>query len=152
MVNTVHQSFALGLERIRATLASVPEELADTPWRPGGWTRRQILGHMLDSATNNHQRFVRASLDGAYSGPTYNQQAWVDAHGYTEQSWSTLLTWWSALHQILDAVVARIPEDRLETVCFVEGDPPTTLRFRIEDYITHLQHHLRQMTATVPPA
>jgi hypothetical protein len=148
MANTVHQSFALGLEQVRTTLSTVSEELADVPWRPGGWTRRQILGHMLDSATNNHQRFVRASLDGAYSGPTYDQQAWVDAHGYAEQSWSTLLTWWSALHQILEAVVARIPEDSLETVCFVEGDPPTTLRFRIEDYITHLQHHLTQITAT----
>jgi len=146
MANTVYHPFAQGLQQIRTTLWSVPEELADVPWRPGGWTRRQILGHMLDSAANNHQRFVRASLDGAYSGPTYDQQAWVDAHGYAVQSWRTLLAWWSALHEILSAVVERIPEGRLETVCFVEGDPPTTLRFRIEDYIAHLQHHLHQMT------
>ena len=146
MANTVYRPFAQGLQQIRTTLWSVPEELADVPWRPGGWTRRQILGHMLDSAANNHQRFVRASLDGAYSGPTYDQQAWVDAHGYAGQSWGTLLAWWSTLHEILSAVVERIPEDRLETVCFVEGDPPTTLRFRIEDYIAHLQHHLHQMT------
>ena len=150
MANTVHLPFAEGLQHILTTLWTVPEELADVPWRPGGWTRRQILGHMLDSATNNHQRFVRAALDGAYSGPTYDQQAWVDAHGYAAQSWSTLLAWWSALHQMLDAVVERIPEDRLDTVCFVEGDPPTTLRFRIEDYIAHLQHHLHQMIQGIP--
>jgi hypothetical protein len=147
MSNSVHQPFQQGLEAIRAALYALPEELADKPWRPGGWTRKQILGHMLDSAANNHQRFVRASLDGKYSGPTYDQQAWVDAHGYSEANWNDLLAWWNALHQMLDAVVERVPEERLDTICYVDEDPPTTLRFRIEDYIAHLRHHLQQMIA-----
>ena len=146
MPNTIHRAFQEDLVRIRTALFALPQDLADVPWRSGGWTRKQILGHMLDSAANNHQRFVRASLDGRYSGPTYDQQAWVNAHGYAEQSWSTLLAWWSALHQMLNAVVERIPEERLDTVRYIDDDPPTTLRFRIEDYIVHLDHHLRQMT------
>ena len=150
MSNSLHAAFQLGLKEIRTPLFAIPEELADTPWRPGGWTRKQILGHMLDSAANNHQRFVRASLDGKYSGPTYDQQAWVNAHGYADQSWSDLLAWWSALHQMLDVVVERIPEERMDTICYVEADPPTTLRFRIEDYIAHLRHHVQQMLALHP--
>ena len=146
MPNTIHRAFQEDLVRIRTALFALPQDLADVPWRSGGWTRKQILGHMLDSAANNHQRFVRASLDGRYSGPTYDQQAWVNAHGYSEHSWSTLLAWWSALHQMLYTVVERIPDERLDTICYIDDDPPTTLRFRIEDYIVHLDHHLRQMT------
>ncbi len=59
------------------------------PWREGGWTRKQIVGHLLDSAANNRQRFVRASTDGKYKGPKYSQDAWVAAHGYSEQTWET---------------------------------------------------------------
>jgi hypothetical protein len=145
MSNSLHAAFKFGLEEIRAALTALPEELADMPWRPGGWTRKQILGHMLDSAANNHQRFVRASLYGQYSGPTYDQQAWVNAHGYAEQSWSDLLAWWRTQHQMLNAVVELIPEERLDTICYVDDDPPTTLRFRVEDYVVHQQHHLQQM-------
>ena len=59
--------------------------LADVPWREGGWTRKQIVGHLLDSAANNRQRFVRAAIDGKYAGPKYAQEAWVAAHGYASQ-------------------------------------------------------------------
>jgi len=119
--------------------------LADTPYRPGGWTRKQVLGHMLDSAANNHQRFVRAALEGHYSGLGYQQNGWVDLHGYAELPWQTLLDWWVAAHQQLERVVARIPEERMTSLCVVGGDAPVTLRFLSEDYIAHQRHHLAQI-------
>ena len=80
------------------------------PWREGGWTRKQIVGHLLDSASNNRQRFVRAAIDGSYSGPGYAQDAWVAAQGYSGESWETLVRWWHAEHEILMAAVDRIPK------------------------------------------
>jgi len=74
---------------------------ADKPWREGGWTRKEIVGHLLDSAANNRQRFVRAAADGRYDGPKYLQDAWVKAHGYGEQNWEKLVRWWQAEHEIL---------------------------------------------------
>ena len=53
---------------------------------------------MLDSAANNRQRFVRAAIDGSFSGPDYAQAAWVEAHGYAGQTWPTLLRWWETEH------------------------------------------------------
>ena len=97
----------------------MPPALADVPWREGGWTRKQIVGHLLDSAANNRQRFVRAASTVCMNGPTYAQDAWVAAHGYAEQSWETLLEWWDAEHEILVAVVDRIPEERMEAPCTV---------------------------------
>src|SRR5208282_774792 len=117
MTTNLAQHFRNELDEIHAAMIALPPQIADTPWREGGWTRKQIVGHLLDSAANNRQRFVRAATDGSYSGPTYRQQAWVDAHGYQRQSWPTLLEWWETEHQILAAVVENIPADGLDARC-----------------------------------
>ncbi|HEX3436667.1 MAG TPA: DinB family protein [Pseudacidobacterium sp.] len=144
-MNKTAWEFIAGCEAVHASLLSVPQNFAPLPWREGGWTRKQVLGHMIDSAANNHQRFVRASLEGSYSGPFYSQGGWVGAHGYDEMPWTTLLEWWRVYHEVLKAVVERIPEDKFEAMCHVGDDGPVTLQFLIEDYITHQKHHLGQI-------
>jgi hypothetical protein len=141
------REFRAEIERLRGALLALSPALADTPWRAGGWTRKQIVGHLLDSAANNHQRFVRAAIDGQYARPKYAQDAWVAAHGYGDESWETLLRWWQAEHEILAAVVERIPEERLEAMCVVGDDAPVTLRFLIEDYLNHQRGHFTQLAA-----
>jgi hypothetical protein len=140
------------LNAMHAALLALPPAFEDTPWRDGGWTRKQIVGHMLDSAANNRQRFVRAAADGAYTGPQYEQDAWVAAHGYASQAWETLLRWWQVEHEILAAVVDHIPEERLEASCVVGGEAPVTLRFLIEDYVAHQRGHLSQLASGTAPA
>ena len=146
----IAQNFREELDSIYAALAALPPELADTPWRDGGWTRKQIVGHMLDSATNNRQRFVRASIHGSFTGPDYAQDGWVAAHGYASQPWTTLLHWWEVEHEILAALVDHIPEERLSVLYTVGENDPVTLRFLIEDYPRHQHWHLAQLTASVP--
>jgi hypothetical protein len=136
------------LAAVQKSLLSVSPELASIPWRAGAWTRKQILGHLLDSAANNRQRFVRATLDGAYDGPGYAQDSWVELHGYAEQSWGTLLRWWQAEHEILAQLVDRIPSDRLAAKCVIDGAAPLTLQFVVDDYVAHQKHHLAQITAS----
>ena len=148
MPTQVAHAFRAGLNKLHAELLAVSPALADVPWREGGWTRKQIVGHLLDSATNNRQRFVRAATEGRYAGPQYEQDAWVSAHGYSDQEWETLLRWWLAEHEILMAVVDRIPEDRLEVECVVGEEKSVTLRFLIEDYISHQQGHFKQIQAS----
>lgn len=149
-MTTLATKFRAELDSIRVQLSSIPPEWADEPWRKGGWTRRQILGHLLDSATNNRQRFVRGSIDGEYAGPGYAQDNWVQAHGYADQTWATLLNWWDVEHDILAAVVNRIPESRLKAKCSVGGNEPVTLRYLIEDYLQHQRWHLSQMFGDKP--
>ena len=138
-------AFRAQLNDLYLKLLAAPPGLANTPWRPGGWTRKQIVGHLLDSAANNRQRFVRAAIEGRYSGPKYAQDGWVAAHGYAEHSWDDLVRWWLAEHEILMAVVDHIPEERLTAPCRVGEDDQVTLRFLIEDYVDHQQHHFRQI-------
>src|SRR5215469_2538075 len=94
MAKELAQQFRTDMDEVHRQLVSVPVSLADVPWREGGWTRKQIVGHLLDSAANNRQRFVRASTEGSYKGPKYAQDAWVAAHGYADQPWRLLLDWW----------------------------------------------------------
>jgi hypothetical protein len=141
--------FRAELGALQAELLALAPGLADTPWRAGGWTRKQIVGHLLDSAANNRQRFVRAAVEGHYVGPKYAQDAWVAAHGYAEQSWDSLLRWWQAEHEILVAVVDRIPEESLEATCVVGANQPVTLRFLIEDYLEHQHWHFAQLKGGV---
>lgn len=149
MATDLASEFRAELGVLQATLLGLSPNLADTPWRKGGWTRKQTLGHLLDSAANNRQRFVRAALDGAYTGPGYAQERWVAAHGYAAQDWETLLRWWRAEHEILAAIVDRVPEERLNAECIVGGASPVTLRFLIEDYLTHQRWHFAQLTSGV---
>lgn len=145
MPESLAQRFRAELDEIHRALVKVPADFADMPWREGGWTRKQIVGHLLDSAANNRQRFVRAAIEGKYAGPRYAQDAWVAAHGYADQSWETLLGWWEAEHEMLIAVVDNIPEDRLSAQCVIDDDPPVSLRFLIEDYASHQRWHLKQI-------
>ena len=146
MHTRIAQRFRSRLTELGETLDAVSPALADIPWREGGWTRKQIVGHLLDSAANNRQRFVRAAVEGEYTGPGYEQDAWVAVHGYAQQSWDDLLRWWQAEHEILIALVDRIPEERLGALCRVGEDAPVTLQFLIEDYVGHQEHHFEQIT------
>jgi hypothetical protein len=152
MPTPLAQDFRTGLNDLWSSLLSLSPTLADSPWRPGGWTRKQVLGHLLDSAANNRQRFVRASTEGEFVGPNYAQQPWVRAHGYASQTWETLLRWWQAEHEILAAVVDNIPENRLEASCIVGTDAPVTLRFLIEDCLTHQRWHIKQLSPENGPS
>jgi len=150
MPTELARQFRSALEALSAELSNIPASLAGVPWREGGWTRRQIAGHLLDSATNNRQRFVRAAVEGSYKGPGYAQEGWVEAHGYGEQSWETLVRWWRVEHEILIAVVDRIPQEKLAAECIVDGNEPTTLGFLITDYLRHQRWHFTQLKTGLP--
>lgn len=94
----------------------------------GEWSRKQELGHLLDSTPqNNHQRIVLAALHGGYEGPTYAQNGWVDLHGYDDMSWDELLLHWSTRNQLLGRVIARIPKERLAAPVTIGTDPAMPL-------------------------
>jgi hypothetical protein len=147
MSTAVAKAFCGDIHELRELLDEVPADLANVAWREGGWTRKQILGHLLDSATNNRQRFVRAAIDGSYAGPSYDQDAWLAAHGYAHLSWKTLVEWWKVENDILMGVVERIPEERMKALCTVGTDAPVTLRYLIENYTRHHFHHFEQLNA-----
>jgi len=117
------------------------------PVLPGGWSRKQVIGHLIDSASNNHQRFVRAALENSLHFPGYDQQGNIRLQAPQEADWALLLSLWAAYNRYLAHVIARLPAAHLETVCRIGSGEPVSLRFLASDYLTHMVHHLRQIGA-----
>jgi hypothetical protein len=123
-------------------LRALPEHLAAcTPKGPDSWSPKQELGHLIDSAANNHIRFVRGALEPEYRGSGYAQNEWVDIHGYQDMPWSAIIDVWSHYNALLVRLVARIPEASMNRNCFIGSSEPVTLAFLIGDYILHMRHH-----------
>lgn len=117
------------------------------PKGPTSWSPKQELGHLIDSAANNHMRFVRAALEAEYQGPSYQQVEWVRIHGYQDLPWDFLVTFWFQYNTLLVALVERIPQEKFATLCTIGDGKPASLGFVIEDYVKHMQHHLDHILA-----
>lgn len=111
----------------------------------GKWVRKEILGHLIDSAANNHQRFVRAQFDNPLVAPGYDQLAWVAVHRYRERPWAELIELWTSLNRHLAAVVESVPDARLQTPCIIGDHEPMPLEWWMNDYLRHMKHHLEQI-------
>lgn len=117
------------------------------PMLSGGWSPKQVLGHLIDSASNNHQRFVRAAQQPSLDFPGYDQEGNVRVQAPQEADWSLLVSLWAAYNRYLAHIIARLPASKLETVCRIGSNEPKTLGFIATDYLTHMVHHLKQIGA-----
>jgi hypothetical protein len=122
---------------------------------PGKWSSKEIVGHLIDSASNNHGRFVRAQLHDDLIFAGYEQDDWVRVQGYQERPWADLVLLWQAFNHhiahVMESTDARAltrPRTRhnLDQLAWqpVPADQPTTLEYFMRDYVDHLKHHLRQ--------
>jgi hypothetical protein len=141
-------------ERVAATaphLRAMPE--AEVAHKPSSdrWSKKEILGHLIDSASNNHQRFVRAQLDSSLSFPGYEQEKWARCQGYAAAEWNLLIDLWAAYNRHLADVVAQLPTAALSAECRIGGGDPITLSCLVEEYVRHLDHHLSQLARAVAP-
>lgn len=141
---------------ISEDLFEMQESFVAKPRKEGAWSRKQILGHLIDSASVNHQRIIEAQVNDSIVFVGYKHEQWVDLQGYQEQDWEELVTLWSALNMHICAVVERIPAEVIDKLhdehsyaktAFRElpSDQASTLGYLIEDYFAHLQYHLDQI-------
>jgi hypothetical protein len=117
---------------------------------PGNWCAREILGHLVDSACNNHRRFVEGRGTPPLVFHGYDQDAWVERQRYADVPFRDIAALWGAYNRYLAHVIASTPPNALARS--VEGpDGIVTLGFLMEDYVRHLRHHLAQIRALVTP-
>jgi len=113
--------------------------------RPDAWSAKEVLGHLIDSAANNHQRFVRAQQTDRLQLPGYEQNHWVESQGYQDADWPHLVTLWAHLNLHLADVMARIPPAKYSVACVIGDSQPMTLESIVIDYLHHLKHHMAQI-------
>jgi hypothetical protein len=133
------------VDTTEASLLKISEAESSTPLRPSGWSRKQVIGHLIDSASNNHQRFVRAALQGSLEFPGYDQEGCVAVQAVQQMPWPGLIALWASYNRYLSHILAHLPEDALQAQCRIGASEPVTLRFLAEDYLVHLVHHLQQL-------
>lgn len=152
LINTVN--------RLEQLIREVPEKIRgikkeEFEFKPGPekWSRKEILGHLCDSAINNLSRFVRAQFEPQpFQVVSYEQDEWVPANNYQKMETEDLFTYWVTLNSQIVRIVKNIPEEKLAVVCdlgnaaFREGEITKNLLWLIEDYLVHMEYHLKQIT------
>jgi hypothetical protein len=133
------------VNRAEPRMHSLSDNETEKPVLSGGWSRKQVLGHLIDSASNNHQRFVRAALQDSLDFPGYDQEGCVRLQAPAEADWALLVSLWASYNRYLAHVINRLPAAKLATPCRIGSAEPVTLGFVATDYVRHLLHHLRQI-------
>lgn len=141
----VAQSLRESVESARPRLEALSGKVASIKLRPEKWSVKEIIGHLVDSAANNHQRFVRAQLGATDLQPyRYAQDYWVNLQQYQSADWHALVSLWYYYNVHLASLIASIQPEFLENELDA-WDEPVTLRYVAEDYVRHLNHHLDQI-------
>lgn len=137
-------------------LLQISAEQSQVPRAAGKWSPREIVGHLIDSASNNHQRFVRAQFTDELVFAGYEQEGWVRVQNYQGEQWADLVQLWKLYNQHILHLIARIPEEtrmklrhkhnlhQLASESLSENEP-VTLDWFIRDYLDHMKKHLKQI-------
>ena len=138
------------VEAAEPRLRQISERGSIQPILPGGWSRKQVIGHLIDSTSNNHQRFVRAVPQTSLDFPSYDPSGSVRVQAVQGADWKLLVSLWAAYNRYLAHVIAQLPASKSKTACRIGSSGAVTLEFLVTDYLTHLVHHLRQLDAADP--
>jgi hypothetical protein len=133
------------IEHLPSRLRALPPEKVKHKSAPNTWSPKEELGHLLDSAANNHQRIVRTQLEEKPAMPGYDGDAWVELHRYQDRDWESLIGLWAALNRQLLAAAEAANASAWACTCTIGDSAPLTLQFVFDDYVRHLLQHMRHL-------
>ncbi|HEY3133531.1 MAG TPA: DinB family protein [Gemmatimonadaceae bacterium] len=144
------------VQRATPFLQQISEEDSRRRSKPGKWCPREIIGHLIDSASNNHQRFVRAQFKDDLVFDGYEQDEWVSLQRYSEAPWDELIDLWRNFNLHIARIMQTASKDErlrkrarhnLDKLAWqpIPSDEPATLDYFMSDYVAHLKHHLAQI-------
>ncbi len=144
------------IKKAAPLLRNIGDEASRKPPRPGKWSPREVIGHLIDSASNNHQRFVRALFQDDLVFPGYDQDAWVTVQAYRDAPWNDLIELCMLFNLQIARLMEAIPEQQrqkqrarhnLDVLAWktIPREQPATLDYFMADYVGHFKHHLNQV-------
>lgn len=137
------------IDLLPGRLRVLPADKVKHKAAPNSWSPKEELGHLLDSAANNHQRVVRTQLEEKPAMPGYDGDAWVELHRYQHRDWETLIGLWAALNHQLLAAAEAAEDSAWSRTCTIGDSAPLTLQFVFDDYVHHMLQHLRHIGVEV---
>jgi hypothetical protein len=150
------KEFKAVIENAEQQLITIPDSLSQFREKEGKWCAKEMLGHLIDSAANNHHRFVLVQIKNDIVFQDYDQEAWIKTQNYKGESWQNLIQLWKSYNLHLCHIISVIPEEKIikelnkhsiEKLSFQKAthNKPITLEYMIRDYLSHMQHHLNQI-------
>lgn len=137
------------VDAAQPVLVRLGESESLEPLRPGGWCARDTVGHLLDSACNNLRRFVIGQPPGVERFDGYRQDEWVARQAHRDRPWHCLVTLWTEYNRHLAHVMRHTSDAAAEGSAMApDGSEVVTVRFLMDDYVAHLQHHVDQIAAS----
>lgn len=122
------------------------EEEMKTKPQPNKWSKQEILGHLIDSAVNNLQRFTEIQFqEKPYVIRPYSQEGLVNANHYQTAHPKELITLWLSLNYHIGHIMQQQTEATLAYAIVLPNGETSDLRFLMEDYVVHMEHHVRQI-------
>ena len=143
------------VDRLKEHIDTVPskflsyteEELEQKP-APNKWSKKELLGHLIDSAANNHHRFIRAQFEKEpFILSPYEQDDWNRIQKYNEVDTKFLVEFWRMYNLHIRWIIRNFPEEKLNMKCksIDERETAETVFLLIKDYVDHMDHHLEQI-------
>ena len=146
MINEVVDGINKILKELPGKFDRLSEEAVSRHPSPGKWSKKQILGHLCDSALNNYSRFIRVQIEPEpFDIRRYRQDEWVEFNHYQDISSKEIIELWDVLNRRIVHIISEIPDDKLKIICDTGDGEIHTLEFIIRDYLAHMNHHLEQI-------
>lgn len=133
------------LLNVAERLKAIPESVAAKKPDSRQWSKKEILGHLVDSAANNHQRFVRLQLQPHLVLPGYEQDGWVRVQDYQNMEWHDVIELWRINNRHLARLIRDVNPQALKNTWVDPEGQTVDLEFVMRDYVVHMKHHLDQI-------
>jgi hypothetical protein len=124
-------------------LQSITNDTASVKPAPNKWSYKEIIGHLIDSAGNNQQKFVRCMMQDGVDFVIYQQDEWVATQQYNKADWNELLLQWFHCNRHIAHIIRYADTTLHHNKVYISGKGPFTLGFIMPDYVEHLKHHLK---------
>ena len=135
------------IESSAINFKSINEELASLKRSPDKWSKKQVLGHLCDSAINNYMRIMNLMItNGNCILQAYAQNEWVINGAYQNRKWNSIIYLWTTLNYSFISLVENAPKESWHLFGTYKGDPQS-FEFLVTDYVEHMKHHFNQIIA-----
>jgi DinB superfamily len=141
----VAQNIRTIIDQTLPLLRAIPmSRIAEKP-NPAKWSKKEIIGHLIDSACNNQQKFIRTMAQPHLDFVGYEQNHWVASQNYQQVNWHNLLDFWTNYNYHIAHIIEHVNPSVLNNTISINGTGPFSLGFIMSDYAQHLTHHLKQV-------